>query len=67
MKVNKLFSIDHEIATLLSNENNASALVNMLLQQYYSEKVQDFEKKNTRTEARTEENQSKNEGTEEKL
>lgn len=61
MKVSKMFTIDHELATLLSRENNASALVNSLLTDYYDANSSEMEKKNPRAEAETTGNTSKDE------
>lgn len=46
MKVPKQITVDFEIASLLSKENNASALVNALLVDYYDTHGQQIEKKN---------------------
>lgn len=37
MKLNRTYSIDLEIATLLDNEKNKSQIVNSLLQKYFRE------------------------------
>jgi len=60
MKVSKLLSIDHELATLLSKEKNASALVNLLLQEYFDTHGEQMEKKNSSTQAGSEANQAEN-------
>ena len=37
MKINKIFSIDHEIVLKLKEEKNASALINNLLNAHYGQ------------------------------
>jgi len=44
MKIIKNFTLDSELAQLLEGENNASGLVNELLQQYYQEKTENLDK-----------------------
>lgn len=52
MKINKIFSIDSDLAVFLQKESNASALINALLHQYYDtysenldEKIKDLKRK----------------------